>query len=158
MSPFHLLIHESVHATLCIVAAILTYIIILRKTKLTKKLKWLVVAGAFLGGFFIDLDHLIDHFIAFGFNFDLFSFLQGSSFELTRKVYVFFHAWEFLPLFLLIIWKTKDKNFKYFMIAFTLGFISHLLFDTYANNINIGYFLLYRILHNFDAEHLIIMP
>ncbi|MFC1514608.1 hypothetical protein ACFL5X_01740 [Candidatus Omnitrophota bacterium] len=101
----------------------------------------------FLGSIFIDLDHLIDYFMYFGFHFSLKKFF---SLEYLRsgKVYMFFHSWE---LFIIIF--AVSIAFDFFpLFFFSLAIAVHLLFDTLHRIRPLFYFLIYRAAKNFDAR------
>lgn len=121
-----------------------------------------IVIFAFLGGFFIDLDHLIEYFLAYGTNFHFDYFLTGMQFLELGKAYVLFHAWEYIPLLLFFRYKIQKSSLRKkdivaaIILALTLGMTSHLVFDQLDNNVNKGgYFLIYRFLHNFNLSDFI---
>lgn len=120
--------------------------------------------SALLGSVLVDIDHFIDYFLAFGLNFNLNYFLKGYAFLKSDKVYVPFHAWEWVIL-CLIIYKIIEKKskktlmLKYalsLLLAFSLGLSSHLIIDTLANQVILpGYSLIYRGLNNFDVYQIV---
>ena len=69
------------------------------------------------GGVFIDLDHLFDYVVAFGFHWDIDNFLNGSHFKLNGKVYVPFHAYEYV---LLLFFTFSSSVFVKMLSAFSL--------------------------------------
>ncbi|OGK09782.1 hypothetical protein A2767_05850 [Candidatus Roizmanbacteria bacterium RIFCSPHIGHO2_01_FULL_35_10] len=122
--------------------------------------------AALLGGVLIDFDHLYDYFVAFGFSFDLNSFLSGNYFEINNKIIVPFHAWEWvfllliLYLFLSLKSKSRIRNKKLFVLpiilALALGISSHLIFDTIANHmLPQSYFLTYRIMNRYTVQKMV---
>lgn len=130
-----------------------------------KKFKQLLPSylGSFLGGFLLDSDHLIDYILVFGSKFRLNYFLESYEFLTSRKVYVFFHAWEWvIALILLIIFLSGKqllaknpalKTVRIFLIAFTLAMALHLFFDSVSNDVKpVSYSLIYRLLNNFNAD------
>lgn len=108
---------------------------------------------AFLGGVLIDLDHFIDHFITFGFNFNYDYFIKGEYFLRSGKAYILFHGFEYVALFGIAAILLKSKKRKMILSALAFGMLFHLLIDTFlfANPIR-GYFILYRILHGFNVD------
>ena len=54
---------------------------------------WLWPALAILGGVFIDLDHLIDYFLYFGWTFDLKAFFKHE-YLASGRMYIIFHSVE----------------------------------------------------------------
>lgn len=114
--------------------------------------------AAFVGGVLIDLDHLIDYFLAFGVNFRLEGFLLGVQFEKNDKIYVLFHGWEYVILLAIVTWLIKSNiKLKVAILALSLGAFFHLLIDV---NINGGmtiksYSILYRATHHYDMKKVV---
>lgn len=106
----------------------------------------------FLGGVLIDVDHLIDHFLSFGLNFNYDYFIRGEYF-LEGKAYIVFHGFEYVILFGVLAFFSKARIRKMIFIAIALGMLSHLFIDTFLfpNPIK-GYFILYRLLHGFNVD------
>lgn len=106
--------------------------------------------SAFLSGVFIDLDHHLDYFIAlkkvplsYKKLLDFFEFDYPS----YPKVYLFFHAWEFLALLWAIIY---ILHLNVVWIGFALGITVHMICDQIVNPLKpLGYFIIYRIKHGF---------
>lgn len=122
--------------------------------------------AAFIGGVLVDLDHLVDYVIAFGTSFDLNFFLKGYQFLKNDKIFVPLHAWEWIPLLLLLYILLKRQHLEHrvkltkyivtFLLAFTLGLSSHLFIDTFSNKLILhGYSIIYRALNNFEVEKLV---
>ena len=147
----YLIIHETGHLIFYI-TVISTILLLFRKTG--KKLftpKHLLIG--LVSVLFIDLDHLIDYFLYYGFSFNLHDFALGTQFAYSGKVYVFFHSWELLLLLLTAgFYQIKKKN-NYVLFVITLGMLSHVLYDTaYYSFPLIDYSLVYRIIKNFDIS------
>jgi len=111
--------------------------------------------AAFFGGVLIDLDHLIDYFIAFGLRFDMLSFIHGEQFAKNDKIYALFHGWEYVILLLGLAWLVKsDAKLKVAVSALSLGVFFHLLIDV---NVNHGmtvrsYSIAYRTFHHYEMK------
>jgi len=121
--------------------------------------------AAILGGFFIDADHLFDYYLVFGLDFNLKNFLESQQFLLSNKLYVPFHAWEWVALLSFLYLKLdkqpKKRDFKIskyllsFLLALTLGIYSHLIIDIITNKVVIsGYSIIYRAVNNFNSDTL----
>lgn len=114
--------------------------------------------AAFCGAVLIDLDHLIDYFLAFGLHFNIFSFIQGAQFAKNEKIYVLFHGWEYVILLVGIAWLIKSNmKLKVAFLALALGAFFHLLMDT---NINHGmtirsYSIVYRAVHDYEMRAIV---
>ena len=118
----------------------------------------LAFLGAFLGGVLLDSDHIIDYFLAFGLNFNLKSLLRGYQFLVSNRIYLPFHAWEWIIVLVFLVNLFPKKRVKYsiFCLALALVLFSHLIFDVYANHVTFsGYSILYRIKNNFVTDKLI---
>jgi hypothetical protein len=147
--------HELIHLSLALLIGYLVW----------KKFKQLVpaFAAALSGAFLIDADHLFDYFMTFGFSFNPHYFWNSIQFEVSRKVYVPFHAWEYI-IILSIAFFYLDKKFKKkkqtylkvilsLILALNLGIYSHLIVDTITNGVvPLGYSLIYRAKNNFNLD------
>jgi len=110
-----------------------------------------------LGGFFIDLDHVLEYFLVFGLRFNIFDFLDGRQFLASGLVRSWFHAWEYIPGLLLVAWLVrKNKTAVTVILALTLGGAVHLATDSLINNYPLrNYSLVYRYQVDFQAERLL---
>lgn len=115
-----------------------------------------IIAGI-LGGVLIDLDHVLDYFSVFGLRFNLGYFLEGRQFLVSDQIHTWFHAWEYIPVFLLIAWLFRRRRAVLaFILALTLGFFVHLVADSFINHYPFrNYSLLYRYQLNFSAPRLL---
>lgn len=113
---------------------------------------WRAIPLALVAGFFIDVDHLIDYLIYEKFRrFDLRNFFTGEYFDLSGKVYVFAHGFEFAIV--LIILGAIYPSFGWFFYSLGFANLLHLLYDTFANGaIWSTYFFLLRLAKNFDHK------
>ena len=129
-----------------------------------------VLPAALMGGFFIDLDHLLDYFLAFGAKFNLSYFLKGYQFLKTDKIYVLFHSWELviflfltLPAVSCIVALAKmealakeGQMLQPLLLSFSLSLFLHLSVDVFTNNMKAqSYFLFYRINNNFELKTMV---
>jgi len=105
---------------------------------------------ALLSGVFVDLDHLFDYVMAYGFQWDLQKFFAEDYFTIHN--YVLFHGFEYVFLFGLLTAFTDSKTKKlYYMILATSLFL-HLAVDIVISGSEVkNYFLIYRILTGFSA-------
>lgn len=111
---------------------------------------------AIIGGVLVDLDHLIDYYIAFGWNFKISYFLRGYQFLENERIYVLFHGWEYVVILAILLIITTNKTSKSIILALTLGLLLHLSADVMLNNIPIrSYSLVYRIKNKFSIQKLV---
>ncbi|MFA5754198.1 MAG: hypothetical protein WC905_02435 [Patescibacteria group bacterium] len=143
--PLHLLLHFSL-------AILIGYLL----GRHFKKVGLGVLFG-FLGGFLIDLDHVLEYFFVYGPHFNLIYFFEGRQFLASGKIRVIFHAWEYLPLLLLLalIFK-KHQAVRAAIITLALAASVHLLTDSFLNKYPIQYYALsYRYENSFEAKNLL---
>lgn len=113
--------------------------------------------GAVVGGFFIDLDHVLDYFFAFGLNLNLVQFFSGMQFLKSDKMYLLFHGWEYVLILLIATFFVKSEAVKTILLAIALGFFVHLCTDIVINEgMSVkGYSVVYRFKNNFEIEHIV---
>ena len=151
-----LYLHELTHITLSLLVAFIIW------KKLHKHLG--VFIASLLGGVLIDLDHLIDYFLAFGTKFNLTYFLKGYQFLKPDKIYTPLHSWELVIILFLslpavaILFKQAKEGliFRVLLLALSISLFLHLSVDVLTNNmLPQSYFLTYRIQNNFDLKKLV---
>ena len=117
---------------------------------------WESFMAGILGGFLIDLDHLIDYFLAFGWNFRLDYFLNGYQFFKYEKLYIAFHGWEYVFIALILVLILKNKIAKTILLALAFGMFFHLSVDSAIHEIRPKtYFVTHRLKNNFELEKLV---
>lgn len=130
------IIDESIHLSFSIIIGAVTSLI---------TGNWWLVLVAIIGGSLIDLDHFIDYFIYTKFRrFNIKEFLKCEYFNDFKKLYIFFHGFEYSLAIILLSWYLPE----YRAILLTLGLANlfHLIFDTIYNKLNyFTYFVSYRI-------------
>jgi hypothetical protein len=142
---FHLLIHFTL--------AILTGYLIGRYFNNIK----LGLIFGILGGFLIDVDHVLEYFLVFGPTFNLQYFFEGRHFLLSDKIRLYFHAWEYFPILFILAWFfRKRKNIKIALITLALAGAVHLVSDIFINNFYFKYYsFYYRFRQDFSASCLL---
>jgi hypothetical protein len=115
-----------------------------------------VIAGI-LGGFLIDLDHVLEYFLVFGPRFNLWMFFNGRQFLVSDQIRLFFHAWEYAIIFLaLAAILYRRKKAVAFLLAFVFAGLVHLASDCLINNYPPrNYSFIYRANRNFKAVELL---
>lgn len=110
-----------------------------------------------LGGFLIDLDHVLEYFFVFGLNFNFDRFFSGWQFLKSDTIYLIFHAWEWVALFLVLAFLFRfRKNIKIFLLVFALAITVHLISDSLINNYPPRFYTIsYRASQDFSAERLL---
>lgn len=143
--PFHLLIHLAL--------AILVGFFCGRRFK---QIKLGIIIG-FIGGFLIDLDHVLEYLIFFNWRFNFLDFIAGRQFLLSDQIHLWFHAWEYVIVLLLGAWVFKKyKTAQLVLFTLALAISVHILSDSVINNFPLKYYSLsYRAEMNFAAEKLL---
>src|SRR5680860_83073 len=144
-----LTIHMLIHFTLAVLSG---YLI----GRFFNKEKIGLIFGV-LGGFLIDLDHVLEYFLVFGLNFNLQYFLESRQFLVSDQVRLYLHAWEYLPILLIIAYIfRKKKNIKVALITLAFAGTVHLISDVFINNYYFKYYsLYYRASLNYAASDLL---
>lgn len=112
--------------------------------------------AAIAGGVFIDLDHFIDYYFAFGRDFRWDYFFNGYQFLKSGKDYIFFHGWEYAFVLVILAFLFKNKLAKSIFLGLALGLFFHLTIDATLNGLPVkSYSIIQRFRNNFEAEKLI---
>ncbi|MGB2662017.1 MAG: hypothetical protein WBD04_06505 [Candidatus Omnitrophota bacterium] len=108
---------------------------------------WLWPALAVLGGIFIDVDHLIDYFLYYGYRFNLKDFI-AYNYMASGKIYIVFHSIELIT----VIW-IFSLVFSW-AIPLASGMTLHILIDAFFSHRTtpLFLFLIYRWRKGFSAE------
>jgi len=106
-------------------------------------------------GVFIDLDHIFDYIREEG-SFDLKGLFIKSYKGDFKKLYLFLHCYEFIPL----VWAISFFYGAFeFAAVFTIAYLAHMIPDQFANNTRpLGYFLIYRISVKFNNKKIFNTP
>lgn len=144
----NLFLHLSIHVFFALLAGFIAFRI-WRKPVVS-------FAGGILGGVFIDLDHLIDYFLAFGFNFKLDYFINGYQFLKSDKVYVLFHGWEYVIILMVIAVALRSLKLKSLVFALAFGAFFHLSADVIINNASVKFYsIIFRAKNRFEIEKIV---
>jgi len=151
-----LFFHELAHLSSSLLVVYLVWKIYLHGKKDNHKAIFFVSISAIMGGLFIDLDHMIDYYLAFKLNFNLNYFLKGYEFLKTGRIIIPFHSFELVIILLAIVFIINDKLSKALILAFALALFFHLIIDVNVNKLPVkSYFLLYRVKQNFQLKKLV---
>jgi hypothetical protein len=123
--------------------------------RIWKKPFWAFVGG-FFGGFLIDLDHVIEYFSVFGWNWQWQYFRNGYQFLKSGELHVLFHAWEYAIILILTVFLFKNKYARTILLSLALGIFFHLGTDVIVDDMPIkAYSLNYRIANNFEIAKIV---
>ncbi|MFZ4648251.1 MAG: hypothetical protein ACOYMB_01295 [Patescibacteria group bacterium] len=120
------------------------------------KFRCLSFIAAIMGGFLIDVDHIIEYIIVFH-RFSFYGFINGWQFLWSGKSYLIFHAWEFLPILLLLAYLLRRRQkIAIFLAVLAAAGAVHLATDCLINRYPLEFYSLdHRLLHRFSAQELI---
>lgn len=143
-----LFLHLSIHLSFALLVGFIVF-------RIWRKSTASFMGGA-LGGFLIDLDHLIDYFLAFGFNFKPDYFINGYQFLKSDKIYVLFHGWEYVIILMVIAVAVKNLKLKSLVFALALGAFFHLSADVIINNASVKFYsIIFRSKNRFEVEKIV---
>lgn len=142
--PIHLLIHFS----LAILSGYFA-------GKYFKNIKLGILIG-FIGGFLIDMDHVLEYFLVFGPHFNFNYFIEGRQFLASNQLHLWFHGWEYVPVMLIIgLLFRKNKIIKTIFLTLAFAVSVHLITDMVINRCSFSFYTLtYRAERNFAAQEL----
>ena len=104
-------------------------------------------------GVLVDLDHFVDYWYSEGrVCFDWKTFMATRYWRKSGRLFILFHAFEYLP-FVFLAWQAlKGRRWA---VAATAAMSSHIVADHLVNELRpLGYFILYRLAHGFRAAEL----
>jgi hypothetical protein len=111
------------------------------------------LAISIIFGVLVDLDHLLDYMYAEKrLIFDLKEFMATGYWRKSGRIFLLFHAFEYLPLVYVVWHALKGRKWA---VAATAAMSSHVVADHLVNDLKPwGYFILYRLAHRFRAAEL----
>ena len=106
----------------------------------------------FLSGILVDIDHIIEYIIHYGLKSisvdRVYHVCESCAFS---KFYLVFHSIEIA----IVAWLLTFFTFNIYVLAFALGYSSHILLDVIGNEFYPqGYFILWRVNKKFEAQKL----
>jgi len=87
--------------------------------------------GCLAGGILIDVDHIFDFLVIHNWReYSFKRFMNPPDWKRTERIYLFFHCYEFLIPCWIAFYLLGMIGFG---LAFTLGFVAHLVMDHFLN-------------------------
>lgn len=106
--------------------------------------------GAFLSGILIDLDHLLDCYLNYGWKFNPLKTISICHNHELKKLYFFLHSYELLLAYVVAIFFLKKFGIWFGAAA---GIALHLMLDNIRNPmVGSSYFLFYRYSKKFEMS------
>ncbi len=110
---------------------------------------------SFCIGVLLDIDHIYDY-VREEKKFDLKHLFIKSYLGDFKKMYLFFHAYEYIPIAFITGFFMNNYVFP---VVFSISYLFHILPDQFSNNTKpFGYFLIYRIWVKFDMKKIFDVP
>lgn len=112
-------------------------------------------AVSFLSGIFIDVDHILDYYLNYGWPFNVKNFRRFCNEVKFNRLTLFFHSYEVIALLWISIFAFSLGNV---WIALAIGLTQHLVFDVLTNRDKLkkrSYFLVFRMLNRFRKERIV---
>jgi phosphoglycerol transferase MdoB-like AlkP superfamily enzyme len=135
-------LHLTIHFSLAIIVGYFC-------GRLFKKPGLGIIVGI-MGGFLIDLDHVLEYFLVFGPTFNFQYFIESRQFLISDKIRLFFHAWEYFPILLALAFIFRKKqNLKVIFFTLAISGAVHLVSDVVINGY---YFKYYSLLHRSQLD------
>jgi hypothetical protein len=132
--------HEAVHLAVALLLCVLIW-----RWYQAWSLIFLLLGVSFL----IDVDHLFDCFMVYGFDFSLIDFLSGKYWSNTDQLFVPLHSWELMGLIWLFCWWKKRVDIG---LTVSLAMAGHMLVDQFTYTMHpLAYSLIYRAFHDFRS-------
>lgn len=105
---------------------------------------------AFLSGFLIDADHLLDYTLSRKFTFNVWKIYKSCENMELDRLYLVLHSFEIIIFLWVCIYLFSIGKFWQ---AIALGMTQHIILDRFTNPIHhLGYFFTYRLLNRFKRE------
>lgn len=108
---------------------------------------WRQLVLFYLVVYFIDLDHLVDYWLYYGYRFDWQEFISMDFFAQKATAYLPLHAWEWTVVLFPF---SAGKAWKSFVAAVNLGIFAHLIWDIHNFWSIEFYSIIYRAIHGFS--------
>ncbi len=115
---------------------------------------WGAAFASFVSGVFIDLDHIIDYILEYGWHINIKKFFKVFYNAEFKRLYLILHSWEFLLLLAVSGWLT---GWNPWITGTLIGAGQHLICDQITNRpALLGYSLIWRWKKKFDRNIIIL--
>ena len=109
---------------------------------------WQMAAASMVTGVLVDIDHVVEYLVEYGFSLDIRRFFRPVFGARYRRVFYLLHAWEWLLLAIPAVWAT---GFAAWAVGLLIGYLHHLMMDHLGNRgTPYSYFLTWRWRQGFD--------
>ena len=111
---------------------------------------WIIFGSSLISGVLIDIDHILDYFMAYGINIQIKQFFEVCHNLKIPRVRLIFHSWELL--FLLSIYAFVMR-WNPWIVGTIVGFTQHIALDQIFNKSNkLSYSFYWRLKKGFRLK------
>ena len=111
---------------------------------------WIIFGSSLISGVLIDLDHILDYFMAYGINIRIKQFFEVCHNLKIPRVRLIFHSWELLFLLSICVFLV---GWNPWIVGTIVGFTQHIVLDQVFNKPNKWtYFFFWRLKKGFSSK------
>ena len=111
---------------------------------------WIIFGSSLISGVLIDLDHILDYFMAYGINIRVKQFFEVCHNLKISRVRLIFHSWELLFLLSICAFVMRWNPW---IIGTIVGFTQHIVLDQVFNKPHkLTYFFFWRLKKDFSLQ------
>ena len=111
---------------------------------------WIVFSTSLISGVLIDIDHILDYFMAYGINIRIKQFFEVCHNLKIPRMRLIFHSWELLILLSICVFLV---GWNPWIVGTIVGFTQHIVLDQVFNKPNKWtYFFFWRLKKGFSSK------
>ena len=111
---------------------------------------WIIFSSSLISGVLIDIDHILDYFMAYGINIRIKQFFEVCHNLKIPRVRLIFHSWELLFLLSICAFVMRWNPW---IIGTIVGFTQHIVLDQIFNKPHkLTYFFFWRLKKDFSLQ------
>ena len=111
---------------------------------------WIIFGSSLISGVLIDIDHILDYFMAYGINIRVKQFFEVCHNLKISRVRLIFHSWELLFLLSICAFVMRWNPW---IVGTLVGFTQHIVLDQVFNKPNKWtYFFFWRLKKGFSFK------
>jgi len=111
---------------------------------------WIIFSTSLISGVLIDIDHILDYFMAYGINIRIKQFFEVCHNLKIPRMRLIFHSWELLFLLSICVFLV---GWNPWIVGTIVGFTQHIVLDQVFNKPNKWtYFFFWRLKKGFSSK------
>ena len=111
---------------------------------------WIIFSSSLISGVLIDIDHILDYFMAYGINIRIKQFFEVCHNLKIPRMRLIFHSWELLILLSICVFLV---GWNPWIVGTIVGFTQHIVLDQVFNKPNKWtYFFFWRLKKGFSSK------